>query len=76
VTAKQKTRCKFIVQLGEKKRDRPNTLIRNGKHVARKMLKARAWWQANASDAGAGRNDRGGSDTSRPGVPVSDRGAT
>jgi poly-gamma-glutamate capsule biosynthesis protein CapA/YwtB (metallophosphatase superfamily) len=57
VTAKQKTRCKFIVRLSEKERDRLNTLIQNGKHGARQLLKARILLKADASDAGAGWND-------------------
>jgi poly-gamma-glutamate capsule biosynthesis protein CapA/YwtB (metallophosphatase superfamily) len=57
VTAKQKTRCKFIVRLSEEERERLNTLIQNGKHGARQLLKARVLLKADASDAGAGWND-------------------
>jgi poly-gamma-glutamate capsule biosynthesis protein CapA/YwtB (metallophosphatase superfamily) len=57
VTAKQKTRSKFIVRLSEEERERLNTLIQNGKHGARQLLKARVLLKADASDAGAGWND-------------------
>jgi poly-gamma-glutamate capsule biosynthesis protein CapA/YwtB (metallophosphatase superfamily) len=57
VTAKQKTRCKFVVRLSEAERERLNTLIQNGKHGARQLLKARVLLKADASDAGAGWSD-------------------
>jgi poly-gamma-glutamate capsule biosynthesis protein CapA/YwtB (metallophosphatase superfamily) len=57
VTAKQKTRSKFVVRLSEEERERLNTLIQNGKHGARQLLKARVLLKADASDAGAGWND-------------------
>ena len=57
MTAKQKTRCKFIVRLGEEERERLNTLIQNGRHAARQLLKARVLLKADASDAGAGWSD-------------------
>jgi hypothetical protein len=57
VTAKQKTRCKFIVQLSEAEREQRDTLIQNGKHGARQLLKARVLPKADASDVGAGWSD-------------------
>ena len=72
MTAKQKTRSKFIVRLSEEERDRLNTLIQNGKHGARQLLKARVLLKADASDAGAGWNDSQiatALDTSRHGQP-------
>jgi hypothetical protein len=57
VTAKQNTRRKFIVRLSEEERERLNTLIQNGKHGARQLLKAHVLLKADASDAGAGWSD-------------------
>jgi poly-gamma-glutamate capsule biosynthesis protein CapA/YwtB (metallophosphatase superfamily) len=57
VTAKQKSRSKFIVQLSDEERGRLDTLIQNGKHRARQLLKARILLKADESDAGAGWND-------------------
>jgi hypothetical protein len=54
VTAKQKSRSKFIVQLSDEERGRLDTLIQNGKHRARQLLKARILLKADESDAGAG----------------------
>jgi poly-gamma-glutamate capsule biosynthesis protein CapA/YwtB (metallophosphatase superfamily) len=57
VTAEQKTRSKYVVQLSEEERERLTTLIQSGKHRARQLLKARILLKADASDAGAGWND-------------------
>jgi poly-gamma-glutamate capsule biosynthesis protein CapA/YwtB (metallophosphatase superfamily) len=57
VTAKQKPRSKYIVQLSDEERERLDTLIQNGKHRARQLLKARILLKADASDAGAGWGD-------------------
>jgi poly-gamma-glutamate capsule biosynthesis protein CapA/YwtB (metallophosphatase superfamily) len=57
VTTKQKSRSKYIVQLSDEERERLDTLIQNGKHRARQLLKARILLKADASDAGAGWND-------------------
>jgi poly-gamma-glutamate capsule biosynthesis protein CapA/YwtB (metallophosphatase superfamily) len=57
VTAKQKSRSKYIVQLSDEERERLDTLIQNGKHRARQLLKARILLKADASDAGAGWSD-------------------
>jgi hypothetical protein len=57
VTAKQNTRCKFIVRLSEEERERLKKLMQNGKHGARQLLKARVLLKADASDAGAGWSD-------------------
>jgi Homeodomain-like domain len=57
VTAKQSTRCKFIVRLSEEERERLKSLMQNGKHGARQLLKARVLLKADASDAGAGWSD-------------------
>jgi len=54
VTAKRKTRSKYIVRLSDEERERFDTLIQNGKHRARQLLKARVLLKADASDAGAG----------------------
>jgi len=57
VTAKQKSRSKYIVQLSDEERLRLDTLIQNGEHRARQLLKARILLKADATDAGAGWND-------------------
>jgi transposase len=57
VTAKQKSRSKYIVQLSDEEREQLDALIQNGKHRARQLLKARILLKADASDAGAGWND-------------------
>ena len=57
MTTKQKSRSKYIVQLSDEERERLDTLIQNGKHRARQLLKARILLKADASDAGAGWND-------------------
>lgn len=57
MTAKQKSRSKYIVQLSDEERERLDTLIQNGKHRARQLLKARILLKADASDAGAGWSD-------------------
>ena len=57
MTAKQKSGSKFIVQLSDEERERLDTLIQNGKHPARRLLKARILLKADASDSGAGWND-------------------
>lgn len=57
MTAKQKSRSKYIVQLSDEERERLDTLIQNGKHRARQLLKARILLKANASNAGAGWSD-------------------
>jgi len=57
VTAKQKTRSKYVVQLSDEERERLGTVIQNGKHPARHLLKARILLKTDASDAGAGWND-------------------
>jgi len=57
VTAKQKPRSKYIVQLSDEERKRLDTLIQSGKHPARQLLKARVLLKADESDAGAGWSD-------------------
>ena len=57
MTAKQKSRSKYIVQLSDEEREQLDALIQNGKHRARQLLKARILPKADASDAGAGWND-------------------
>jgi poly-gamma-glutamate capsule biosynthesis protein CapA/YwtB (metallophosphatase superfamily) len=57
VSAKRKTRSKYIVRLSDEERERLDTLIQNGKHRARQLLKARILLKADASDAGAGWSD-------------------
>jgi transposase len=57
VTAKQKTRSKYVVQLSDEERERLGAVIQNGKHPARHLLKARILLKTDASDAGAGWND-------------------
>ncbi len=57
MTAKPKTRCKFIVRLSEAERERLNSLIQNGKHGAGQLPKARVLLKGDASDAGARWND-------------------
>jgi hypothetical protein len=57
VTAKRKTRAKYVVQLREEERVRINGLIRTGKACGRTLLKARILLKADESDAGAGWND-------------------
>ena len=57
MTAKQKTRGKYIVQLSDEERERLGTLIQSGKHRARQLLKARILLKADASDAGANWSD-------------------
>jgi hypothetical protein len=46
-----------MVQLSDEERERLDTLIQNGKHLARQLLKARILLKADACDAGAGWND-------------------
>ncbi len=48
---------KYIVRLSDEEREQLNTLIRSGKHAARKLLKARILLKADISDAGEGRSD-------------------
>jgi hypothetical protein len=57
VSAKRETRSKYIVRLSDEERERLDTLIQNGKHRARQLLKARILLKADASDAGAGWSD-------------------
>jgi hypothetical protein len=57
VTAKQKTRSKYLVRLSEAERPRLESLIQTGRHPARQLLKARILLKADASDAGAGWSD-------------------
>jgi poly-gamma-glutamate capsule biosynthesis protein CapA/YwtB (metallophosphatase superfamily) len=45
------------VRLSDEERERLDTLIQNGKHRARQLLKARILLKADASDAGAGWSD-------------------
>ena len=48
-------RC--IRWVSDEEREQLDTLIQNGKHRARHLLKARILLKANASDAGAGWSD-------------------
>ena len=57
MTAKQKTRGKYVVRLSDEERERLNALIQTGKHRARQLLKARVLLKADASDAGVGWSD-------------------
>jgi hypothetical protein len=54
VTAKQKTRSKYVMALTDEERGRLGALIQNGKHRARQLLKARILLKADASDPGRG----------------------
>lgn len=57
MTAKRKTRAKYIVRLSDEERARLTTLIQTGRGRARQLLKARILLKADESDAGAGWND-------------------
>ena len=48
---------KYVVKLSDEERQQLNTLIRSGKHAARKLLKARILLKADVSDAGQGWSD-------------------
>jgi transposase len=48
---------KYVVKLTDDEREQLNTLIRSGKHAARKLLKARILLKADVSDAGEGWSD-------------------
>ena len=48
---------KYVVKLSDEERQQLNTLIRSGKHAARKLLKARILLKADVSDAGEGWSD-------------------
>ena len=48
MTAQRETRGKFIARLSEAERERLNTLIQNGTHGARQLLKARVLLKADA----------------------------
>ena len=48
---------KYVVKLSDEEREQLNTLIRSGKHAARKLLKARILLKADASEAGEGWSD-------------------
>jgi hypothetical protein len=48
---------KYVVKLADDEREQLNTLIRSGKHAARKLLKARILLKADVSDAGEGWSD-------------------
>src|SRR5580693_2617582 len=48
---------KYVVRLSAEERERLDTLIRSGKHAARKLLKARILLKADVSDAGEGWSD-------------------
>jgi hypothetical protein len=67
VSAQQSTIEKYIVTLSAEERDHLQTVIRSGKHSARKLLRPRILLKADASEAGeAWTDDRiaGGLDTS------------
>ena len=57
VTAKEIAVKKYVVKLSDEERERLNTLIQNGKHPARKLIKARILLKADASEAGEGWSD-------------------
>jgi len=57
VTAKRKSRAKYVVRLSEEERERLNTAIQTGRGQARKLLKARVLLKADESDAGSGWSD-------------------
>ena len=48
---------KYVVRLSGEERELLNTLIRSGKHAARKLLKARILLKADVSEAGEGWSD-------------------
>src|SRR5580693_10056928 len=48
---------KYVVRLSAEERERLDTLIRSGKHAARKLLKARILLKADVSEAGEGWSD-------------------
>ncbi len=48
---------KYVVKLSAEERELLETLIRSGKHAARKLLKARILLKADLSDAGEGWSD-------------------
>ena len=57
MTAKQAAVKKYVVTLSDDERERLNTMIHNGKHRARQLVKARILLKADASDAGEGWSD-------------------
>jgi transposase len=48
---------KYVVKLSDEEREQLNTLIRNGKHAARRLLKARILLKADVAQAGEGWSD-------------------
>ena len=48
---------KYVVKLSDEERQQLNTLIRSGKHAARKLLKARILLKADVSEGGEGWSD-------------------
>jgi transposase len=48
---------KYVVKLSDEEREQLNTLIRNGKHAARRLLKARILLKADVAEAGEGWSD-------------------
>src|ERR1700734_4196119 len=48
---------KYVVKLTDGEREQLSSLIRSGKHAARKLLKARILLKADVSDAGEGWSD-------------------
>ena len=54
VAGKQIAVKKYVVKLSDEERERLNTLIRNGKHRARRLMKARILLKADACEAGEG----------------------
>ena len=57
MTAKRKTRAKYVVALSEEERARITALLRAGKGRPRQLLKARILLKADESYAGAGWSD-------------------
>jgi len=52
VTGQETSTKKYIVRLSAEERERLNTLIKAGKHPARKLMRARVLLKADASEAG------------------------
>lgn len=57
MAAKEIAVKKYVVKLGAEERERLNTMIRSGKHPARRLMKARILLKADASDGGEGWSD-------------------
>jgi len=57
VAGKESAVKKYVVKLTAEERERLDTLIRNGKHAAQRLMKARILLKADASEMGEGWSD-------------------